>query len=86
MKTIFSIQNQDLGIDYQDEGPWRSYELSTDGTNVKELQENCTVSEIDQDGGELRTYGWEDLPNNEVIDAVEIAILKEVSKKQWGDL
>ncbi len=61
MKTF--IQDGDLGISYQDEGPWRSYEVvDCCGETPQDAVENLTVSEIDQDGGELDCYGFDDAP------------------------
>jgi len=60
----------DLGIDYADCGAWRSYHLNTFGTTQEELRENATISEIDQDGGELNCYGLEEA-RNDVEKAVE---------------
>jgi hypothetical protein len=51
---------QDMDISYQDAGPWRSYHLDTYGNSVEELCENATIAEIDQDGGELDCYGYDD--------------------------
>ena len=46
------VEDGDLGISYEDEGPWRSYDL-TDcyGDTPFEAIEQCIISEIDQDGG-----------------------------------
>lgn len=67
------ISFKDLGVEYQDEGPWRSYELNTNGTTIVSLELNATISEVDQDGGELRSY---DL--NEAPKAVQAAALKVI--------
>jgi hypothetical protein len=53
----------DLDIEYRDNGPWRSYELQTHGDTRLELIENVTIAEVDQDGGELDCYGFDDASN-----------------------
>lgn len=63
----------DLGIMYQDEGPWRSYELVTSGSTKEELLEDATISEVDQDGGELACYSFDDAGNQ-----VSEAVLREI--------
>lgn len=45
--------DEDMGIDYQDAGPWRSYQLTTYGETLAQLFENACISEIDQDGGTI---------------------------------
>lgn len=67
--------NTDLGVDFADEGAWRSYDLSTHGSSLSELLENAAVSEIDQDGGELDTYELSDA-SNEIQDAADVLIAK----------
>lgn len=52
----YSIECTDLGVEYRDEGPWRSYELYTQGPSLYYLVMNAEIVEIDQDGGELNTY------------------------------
>lgn len=47
--------DQDMNIDYQDEGPWRSYQLSGEGDTLAEFMSSLAVSEIDEDGAELGT-------------------------------
>lgn len=46
----------DLGIDWQDAGPWRSYQLTASGDNLSALLKDAYISEIDQDGGDLDNY------------------------------
>lgn len=52
----YSIQINDIGLDYQDAGQWRSYSLETSGDTYAELIHNATISETDQDGGEIDCY------------------------------
>lgn len=60
----------DLGISYQDAGPWRSYEAEGAGDTIESFLDSLTIIEIDQDGGELNCYGYNDAPNavQNVID------------------
>jgi len=55
--------DEDMGIFHQDCGPWRSYQLYFAGNNLQEILEDMTISEIDQDGGELNCYGIDDAEN-----------------------
>jgi hypothetical protein len=66
VKYLVTI-SQDLGIDYCDEGPWRSYQLETYGNSLDECLKNAGIEEVDQDGGSLRFYDLED-GSNEVIE------------------
>ena len=50
------IEDVELGVPYEDEGQWRSYHFSTEGRTLEQLEENGSISEIDQDGGEIRNY------------------------------
>lgn len=63
-----SIDESDIGIDYQDEGPWRSYGVQSEGSTIDELLENAYIYETDQDGGELNCYPIDDA-SNEVYGA-----------------
>lgn len=57
------IQDGDLGISYNDCGPWRSYDIADCyGNDPLDAINNCTIAEIDQDGGELNCYGFDDAP------------------------
>ncbi len=69
MAKPITIQDFNLGVDWQDAGPWRSFHLDTHGETKEELLANATISEVDQDGGELHCYGTEDCCA-EVYDAV----------------
>lgn len=69
--SVFS----ELGVEYRDAGPWRSYELTAEGSTYLELLDDATIAEIDQDGGELAVYGLDDAPN-EVIEAARAEILR----------
>lgn len=65
--------DKDLGIEWRDSGVWRSYRLTSNGECSDELLANATVEELDQDGGSLNCYGYEDA-SGEVATAVEKAI------------
>ena len=67
----FSI-DEDLGIEWADAGPWRSVNICSFGNSLAELIENCSLSEVDQDGGELNTFDLEDSPYyNEALEALK---------------
>jgi len=68
-KYEHNIEVNDLGVPYEDCGRWRGYSLVTFGDTKDQLIENASISETDQDGGEIATYGLEDAPR-EVDDAV----------------
>jgi hypothetical protein len=69
MSKPITIQSE-LGVDYQDAGPWRSYEMYANGVTREELFADAVITEVDQDGSELATYGILDA-SNEVADAAE---------------
>ena len=92
MKVRFSIQYEDLGISFQDAGPWRSYELSARGNTLEEMLEDATISETDQDGGTIDCYGLNEYRTNgvglarqagntEAIDIATVLIKKQVLPK-----
>lgn len=72
--------DEDLGIEWRDAGPFRSFNLSAQGETLSEMLEDATISEIDQDGGELDCYGLEDAPKD-VEDAAFNLILKQFTKE-----
>lgn len=68
----------DLGIDWADVGPWRSYEVSNaEGSNLEEMLASAQISEIDQDGGDLNNYGIEKA-GREVANSVEELCREEI--------
>jgi hypothetical protein len=67
---MIELNVDDLGVNYQDCGPWRSYSFNTFGSTLEELWDNATVSEIDQDGGEIDCYGAGEAPM-EVFNMIE---------------
>ena len=77
MKSI--TIDTDLGLEYQDEGPWRSYNLTTNGSSLQELLDNATISEVDQDGGDLDYYGFNEA-SNKIQELVDVIIAKEFLK------
>jgi hypothetical protein len=68
-----SFDCYDLDVDHQDAGPWRSYELTASGDTFEELAKDATISEIDQDGGELNSYAVGDA-RPEVYNAALLAM------------
>lgn len=72
----YSIDTE-MGIDFADAGPWRSYHLETSGDSFNEMVENATVSEVDQDGGTIDAYGLSDA-SSEVENACLRLILDKV--------
>lgn len=72
--------DQDLGIDYRDIGPWRSYQLQTQGDTLQELIENAVISEVDQDGGDLDYYDLGDA-SNEIYESGMRLITQTYNKK-----
>jgi hypothetical protein len=47
-------------MDYQDEPPWRAFELFSEGRSVEELIESAVYWQIDQDGGSLGSIPADD--------------------------
>lgn len=52
MSKIFNLFEADFK-DHQDEPPWRSYDLETEGDTLEELLDNAVYWQTDQDGGSL---------------------------------
>jgi len=72
---LYSIDT-DLGVSYQDAGPWRSYTLVSSGDTLEELLNEASISEVDQDGGDLDCYSLADAPSE-----VETAALNCIHAK-----
>lgn len=66
------VIDQELSIDFCDEGPWRSYLLITEGYDFDQLTAEAYISEIDQDGGELDSYSIDDAPSDVGECAIEL--------------
>lgn len=47
---MFTIECNDFK-EHRDAGPWRSYDLHTEGSTLEELLNNAVYWQIDQDGG-----------------------------------
>lgn len=76
----YNINDEDLGVNYQDSGPWRSYSLDAHGDSASEMVEEATISETDQDGGTLDCYGIADcskLVEERVLNMIEELILRK---------
>lgn len=56
MLNKYIVNAEDIGIDYQDEGEWRSYRVYTEGLTIKECVDNAWIEECDQDGGTITDY------------------------------
>ena len=72
MEFIFMKIKTELAYEYRDAGPWRSYSMETEGHHHHDLIDNCTIAEIDQDGGELDCYGIWDAPYKVTREALSI--------------
>lgn len=60
MNKHFVIDDKEMGIIHQDAGPWRSYHLTCSGNSMPEMLQDVSITEVDQDGGDIATYGLED--------------------------
>ncbi len=69
MKQYKYEMNGDVGVEYENEGQWRSYDIEAYGDTEEEFFNNATISEVDQDGGEITCYGL-DRATSAVIRAV----------------
>ena len=67
----------DLKTEFRDCGLWRSYWLYANGSSFDALCDDATISEIDQDGGEIASYGLGDA-SNELRDEVESLVKAKV--------
>lgn len=64
----------ELGVDWCDEGPWRSFHLTASGNTPLELIDDAVIEAIDQDGGTLGTYTIDEYSQD-----TEAAALREIS-------
>lgn len=77
---MYMVIEKQLDTMHSDEGPWKSYELYAEGNNLDQLMETAIISEIDQDGDDLRHYSignasWE------VFKEAEQIILEHCNKE-----
>lgn len=77
-KYKVDISVDDLGIMYQDAGPWRSYALEAYGDTEEEVLDNAYIYEIDQDGGELNCYNVSSA--NSEVERVAMKLINEKLK------
>lgn len=78
----YSIDTE-MGVSFQDAGPWRSYHIETSGDSLYEMLDNATVSEVDQDGGTLDAYELRESTSQ--IQNVGFRIISDrVSKQDTG--
>lgn len=76
-KWLYNLPDGDLGIEYADDGMWRSYEiLNAFGNNREEFLTNLIITEIGQDGDELDCYGYSDAPSD-VIETINHYLAKK---------
>lgn len=73
----YKVNINGLIVGESSDGPFRAIELWTCGDTLDSCLYNTTVSEIDQDGGECDTYGFEDA-SNKVQDEILYAIAEEL--------
>lgn len=67
-----------LDSDFQDSGPFRSYELIARGNSIEELLKDAWIFEIDQDGGECSDYELSKATNR-LYDLANRIIVREYS-------
>jgi hypothetical protein len=79
MEKRITVEDDDLYPEWADCGPWRSFSFTATGTDYESLVEDATISEVDQDGGELACYGL-DQADSVVYDRVIEAINRRLSK------
>jgi hypothetical protein len=66
--------DEDLGVDYQDAGPWRSYQIIGQGKSIAEFLKDVLIYEIDQNGGELNYYDIDNADREVENAAVKLII------------
>lgn len=78
------FSTSDLGVEYTDSGPFRSYAAHAQGDNFAELERSLQVEEVDQDGGTLRSYHYEQ-GRTEVEQAAFTWLVQQYSKCTSGE-
>jgi len=81
---MIHIEDEEMGISYQDAGPWRSYHLSASGKNLEECLADAHIFEIDQDGGELGDFKLGDAPGEifkRGVQMIERELIKEFNER-----
>jgi len=81
MKTYRYSISEELTYEWRDAGPWRSFYLETYGDTLSELFENATIEAIDQDGGALDCFGYDNALNSGLERCIEQAITDGYNKK-----
>ena len=74
MKDKVYFEFEDLEIEYRDSEQWRSYSFSCSGNSLGSCLSDVTVSETDQDGGELGCYGFDEASSEaqeKIVKAIE---------------
>lgn len=80
MKPTKIIIDEDTGHSDSDERGFRSFQLIATGVSLWELLEDAHISEVDQDGGDVRQSPLDDYPDA-VIKTCE-RIIAEAFLKQ----
>lgn len=81
----FMVDCENMDIDYQDAGPWRSYEMTATGDTFEEMCEDATITEVDQDGGEIASYSISDA-STKVVKRGEAMIMNCIEKWQRNQI
>jgi hypothetical protein len=75
------VIDETLPTEYRDSGRFRSYQLYAEGRTLEALYESATISEVDQDGGEIRCWGFDDVYCNEAAADAERVIKARFEKE-----
>lgn len=75
----------DTGL-HSDDGPFRSYQLQSEGETLIELLENALIWEIDQDGGEHEGQRVYDYSRGDLVRVCELMITRAYLDTMEKDL
>ena len=73
-EVYLDIQEEMGESDAHPYGAFLSIELIADGQSLEELLDSAYIYEIDQDGGEYRSYPLDDAPNYVIENATKLFI------------
>ncbi len=65
--------DEDIGVDYCDEPPWRSYNVVGEGDTLGELYNDLCIAETGQDGDEVGLYSLVEA-TDEIIEATYLTM------------
>lgn len=68
---------EDHELDYDNDGPFLSLRLDTEGDTFEEMVENATITAVDQDGGDRwqeKAFGY----SHSIDDQCELALAEEI--------